>query len=104
MKSLTDASQVVPAFSCTLKIFLVTLDEALDLILFPVPYWKTQNSKTIPHNSSGQNNKQIRFTDRTASNVYPATESDSILRLTRMLVIVGQCQSKLNQNPSELFS
>lgn len=47
MKSLTVASHVVSAFGCTLEIFLVTLDEALDLIHFPVPHWKTQNSNVI---------------------------------------------------------
>lgn len=48
MKSLTEASQVLSAFDCTLENFLVTLDEVLDLILFPAPHWKTQNSKMIP--------------------------------------------------------
>lgn len=38
---------MVSVLGCTLEIFLVTLDEALDLIHFPVPHWKTQNSNVI---------------------------------------------------------
>jgi len=41
-----------------------------------------------PYNGKGQN-KQIRFLESKASNAYPATESDSVPRLMRMLFILG---------------
>lgn len=74
---LTETSQVVSVFGCTLKVFLVTLDEGLDLFLFPVPHWKTQNSMMIPYHSNGQKSK-TRFPESTRSKVYPATEGDSL--------------------------
>lgn len=79
---------MVTTLGQTLEIFLVTLVDVLYLILLPVPHWKIRNSKMIPYNGNGQH-KQVRFLESKVSNAYPATESDSVPRLMRMLFILG---------------